>query len=373
MNGLLKGKAVVLSVACVLSFGGVWMGAQLPRAEAAGLDISDIGSILQAGVGYSQAKSQIRKTYDYLDTTPEGQQKILEMLEASSGVDDDPVLMRRLEKIMANMTVAIGEVDKSIYDLPYVYFVNPDNSFNAACSMGHVMNVNRGAFDLVANDDELAVVLGHEMGHGQSHHVVKANMNRFDKAILAEISSGALGGTALTNAVAGTLYSSSVIHGSKGQEKEADALSWEYMLHSKYNIGATAAIWQRVLENGGNNAQKGIDLWFNPSDHPNHMARRDRYEKNLEEYSGKHVSVKDGVVSVNGKKFVIPAPAGGMSTNERAYFVEGNLATAYHKGYNKEKAYANGNTVMLGNQAIMTCVNDDENVQTLVDRLNGCK
>lgn len=373
MNGLMKRKVTALSMACVLSFGGVWMGASQSRVEAAGLDMSDIGAILQAGIGYSQAKSQLRKVLDYLDTTPEGQKKMFETVAVASGVDDDPVLMERLVDLIANMTVAIGEVDKSIYDLPYIFFVNPDNSFNASCSMGHVMNVNRGAFALVPNDDELAVVLGHEMGHGQAHHVAKANLNQFDKAILAQISSGALGGTALTNAVAGKLYSSSVIHGSKGQEKEADELSWEYMLHSKYNLGATAAIWQRVIEKGGNNAQKGIDLWFNPSDHPNHMARRDRYEKKLEEYSGKHVSVKDGEVSVNGKKFVVPAPAGGMSTNERAYFVEGNLATAYHKGYNKEKAYANGNTVMLGNQAIMTCVNGDENVQTLVDRLNECK
>lgn len=62
-----------------------------------------------------------------------------------------------------------------------------------------------------------------------------------------------------------------------------------------------------------------------------------------------------------------------MSTAERAYFVEGNLAAAYHNGHNKQAARADGNTVMLGAQPIMTCVDGDENVQTLVDRLNKNK
>lgn len=363
-------KTVTLLLAGCFAFGSTFAAYDLPRAEAG---LFDIGDILQAGINIAQARDTVKKQLDVLDKTADGQQYIFERTQSQTGVYDDPYLNERLDAIMANMTAAIGQVDKTVYDLPYAYYVSSFDYFNAACGMGHVMYVNKGAFDFVANDDELAVVLGHEMGHGQAHHVAKSYLHSIDRALLAQVGSAALGGTALTEYLANATYAYSSVHASKGDEKEADELSWDYMIHSNYNPGATAAVWQRVLEKLGDNTQSGVNLWINPSDHPNNMSRRDRYEKKLEEYSGKHVSVKDGNVSVNGKKFVTPAPAGGMSTAERAYFVEGNLAAAYHNGHNKQAARADGNTVMLGAQPIMTCVDGDENVQTLVDRLNKNK
>ena len=51
----------------------------------------------------------------------------------------------------------------------------------------------------------------------------------------------------------------------------------------------------------------------------------------------------------------------------------GNLAAAYHNGHNKAGVTANGNTVMMGAQPIMTCTAGDEAAQTLADRLNSIK
>lgn len=366
----LKKKAAILAALGVFSFSGSFALYAPPQAEAG---LLDIGDVLSSGIQIAQARATLQKYIKALDTTPEGQQIILENMQSNAGVYDDPVLMEQLGNIMSNMTNAIGQVDKSVYDLPYVYFLTPSEYFNAACSMGHVMMVNQGTFAFTPSEDELAVVIGHEMGHGQAHHVAKSNVHNVDRALLAQIGSAALGGTELTNILAANAYKYSTVHANKGDEKEADALAWEYITHSNYNPGACAAIWQRALEKLGDNAQSGADLWLNPSDHPNNMARRDRYEKKLQEYSGKHVSVKDGLVKVNGKTFVTPAPAGGMSTAERAYFVEGNLAAAYHNGHNKSAARVEGNTVMLGVQPIMTCVSGDESAQTLVDRLNKIK
>ena len=35
------------------------------------------------------------------------------------------------------------------------------------------MSINTGLFSVLTNDDEIAVVLGHEMGHGQKDHPAK--------------------------------------------------------------------------------------------------------------------------------------------------------------------------------------------------------
>lgn len=109
------------------------------------------------------------------------------------------------------------------------------------------------------------------------------------------------------------------------------------------------------------------------SDHPANDDRRDAYAKLLNQYSGGHVTNKDGLIKVNTKDFCTPAAHGDMSAKERAYFVMGNLAAAYHNGHNKADAYADGNTVMLGQQPIITCNNNDESASVLAERLNKIK
>ena len=95
--------------------------------------------------------------------------------------------------------------------------------------------------------------------------------------------------------------------------------------------------------------------------------------KLLKEYSNQHVEMDNGTVKVNGKNFVTPAASGDMSSAERACFVLGNLAAAYHNGHNKSDITVNGNVVMMGAQAIMVATEGDESAQVLADRLAGIK
>ena len=340
-------------------------------AEA--LSVGDIGGLARVGIQYKAARDKLKRQVDALNLTPQGSNYMLANYKQQVGIDYDQNLNWRLANMMKALTAAVRSVDPSIDKQPYKYFLNPDRSFNAFCGMGHVMSVNRGAFEFVAADDELAFVVGHEMGHGQKAHAAKGVLKAADKQLIAAVASASLGGNQLTNTLAGMGYKISKAHSTKDHEWEADNLAWEYITHSNYNIGAGAAVWQRMLDKAGNNAQKGANLWFNPSDHPNNAARRDNYVKKLTAYSGKHVTNKDGVIMVNGKKFVKPAAAGGMSSRERSYFVMGNLAAAYHNGHSKSNATANGNTVMLGAQPILTCAAGDEAARTLADRLNSIK
>ena len=138
----------------------------------------------------------------------------------------------------------------------------------------------------------------------------------------------------------------------------------------------SAAIWQRVIDKSNGSKTPEIFYWaYGGSDHPSDTSRRDTAAEKLEAYSGKHVSIDkdEGVVKVNKQEFVKPAAAGDMSAKERAYFVMGNLAAAYHNGHNKEAATVEGQTVKLGAQPIMTCVDGDESPEVLAERLNKIK
>ena len=332
---------------------------------------ADILGTVLAGV---QQKSLIDQSVKHYDQTKEGQTELYDAFTQKQGVVHDSYLNGRLDSIMTRLSSSIAKTDPSIKELPYRWFINPSKEFNASCAMGHVMTVNEGLFDLLNNDDEIAVVLGHEMGHGQKHHVASAQTKMLNvevgKALLAE----SLGASAINNLVLNTLANNiETVHITRNDEWQADNLSFDYVTGAGYNPGATAAVWQRVMEKYGNNKQSFVGDIFSPSDHPSHQQRRDNYEKKLYEMSGKHVEVKNGTVYVNGKEFVKPAATGSMSSAERSYFVQGNLAAAYKNGHSKNTATASGNTVYLGAQNIMTSASGDPSAAELAAKLNKIK
>ena len=76
---------------------------------------------------------------------------------------------------------------------------------------------------------------------------------------------------------------------------------------------------------------------------------------------------------VNGKDFMETAATSDMSAAERSYFILGNLAVAYHRGYDKSDAYVEGGTVYLGRQPIITPVYGEDYAQAIADKLNAIK
>lgn len=344
-----------------------------PTAEAISL-----GDAIGIGIGAAAASAQInqiKKQLDEINNSEEGRQLLYQKFREEYGVSENVEKTCRLDRIMSNLSAAVAKVDPTINEKPYLYFLANKQEVNAACGMGHVMMVNDGTFDFFATDDEIAAIVGHEMGHGQKDHAVKGVKNQLNQQLLASIGVAAAGGTTLANLIGNLALTGTVADYGRGKEAEADNLAWDYLLHTNYNIGATAAVMQRFVEAGIGKKQSGLETLFVPSDHPNSEKRRDNYAKKLFEYSKKHAEVdtKTGKVMVNKKEFVLPVAANKMSSAERAYFVLGNLATAYHKGLDKMEATVSNGTVYLGSQAIMTPAEGDEDAETLAARLNEIK
>ena len=357
---LKKLASTITAAVCGLTL--VFGSGPAPVAEA-----SWLGVLLGTGLQLAVMENQL----SYYNG--DGRSQFFDKIKSENGVNEDPALNARLSGIMTNLTGAIAQVDPSINDKPYNYFINKDKTFNAFCTVGHNMSVNTGLFDLIQNDDEIAVVLGHEMGHGQKNHVIAGFHRAIPIELAANIAADASGsylGALVAILGANNLNAKCI---TKPMEWEADNLAFEYITHSSYNPGACAAIWQRVIEKQGSNSQNFVGEIFSPSDHPTNEQRRENYEKKLKEYSGSKITVKDGKVQVNGKDFVSTAASDTMSGPERSYFVAGNLAVAYHNGTASADAYAQDGTVMLGDQPIVTPVDGDESAETLAARLNSIK
>lgn len=331
--------------------------APAPKAEAA-----DLWGVLIGGALYA---AQLDSQINAINNNEQGRQQFFEQLKSQYGVNDDPVLNQRLDEIMANLTDAIARVDPSINKKPYNYFINKDTSLNAFCTLGHNMSVNTGIFNYIKNDDEIAVILGHEMGHGQKDHPAKGARKSILPMIVASTVDN-IGGLILANA----LNNQGI---TKPMEREADALAFEYITHSNYNPGACAAVWQRIIDKSGDNPDSFLTFLAGGSDHPSHASRRDTYAKKLHEYSKKHISVEKNTVKINGQKFTDVSPIDEMSANERAYFIAGNLASAYRNGYDKEAVTDKDGVLYLGSQAIIEPLNEDEPIEVLKERLDFIK
>ena len=327
-------RGVALALSAVMT-----TGVALPASVAEAGAESIIGAVIGGAVAANEMNQQIK----YYNTTEEGRQALFKELQEKYGVYYRWDLNNQLDRIFTNLTAAIGSMDATIYDRPYNYFINQQDQFNAFCTLGHNMSVNVGLYSYLSNEDEIAVVLAHEMGHGQKDHPAKGMKRSLGPAVLASATGTVLG------AIAANIWSGQGL--TKPMEWEADNLAFEYIARSP----------------------SVFDIMSGAADHPSNAARRDNYAKKLTEMSSGKVTAADGVVYVNKKVLVTPAAAGGMSSAERAYFVMGNLAAAYKNGHAASGAYVDGRTVMLGAQPIISCTSGDQSPEEIANLLNNIK
>ena len=136
---------------------------------------------------------------------------------------------------------------------------------NAWVLPGGKVFIYTGMIDLCANDDGLAVVLGHEMGHIIAHHGVE----RVSRALaLVPIAMVAYLATGLDGGLVG-LGTRVAFHlpGSRAQEVEADYLGLIMMARSGYNPSAALDVWSRMERLNEDESPQYL------STHPSHHNR----------------------------------------------------------------------------------------------------
>lgn len=358
-------SAIVLSLGVTLSYGAV------PAKPA---EAFNWGNLAGAVFVTTAQQQQLEKQLNYLDN--DGRHEYFNKIKSELGENQDYYYNAILDDIMNRLTYVISLEDPSINDKPYNYFVNNDETYNAFCTVGHNLTVNTGIFKLLNNNqDELAVVVAHELAHGQEEHVQSSAKKSFSINLLANIYASQnpdILSVIGTNILAGNMKAKGI---TKRQEQQADDIAFEYTVKAGYNIGAGAATWQRFIDKMGVSKTNFVGELFSPSDHPSHQSRRDNYSEKLTEYSNDKVEVdeKTGMIRVNRRDFIIPAAANDMSSQERAYLIAGNLAAVYHATpKNPPKAYLEGDTIYMGRQAIMV-VEYGENGRDIVDYLNAIR
>ena len=145
-----------------------------------------------------------------------------------------------------------------------------DSQLNAFCMPGGKIVVYEGIMNIIASDDELAVVMGHEVAHAVAKHsnerLSQQKALQYGGAILGKITQDA---SQSTQSIANTVFGLGANYGvmlpfSRKHETEADNIGLVLMTIAGYNPDCALTFWQKM--SAGSTNTKAEFMSTHPSD-----------------------------------------------------------------------------------------------------------
>jgi predicted Zn-dependent protease len=150
------------------------------------------------------------------------------------------------------------------------------NQINAFCMPGGKIAVFTGILgQLQLTDDELAMVVGHEMAHALREHARERIAKSAATNIGANIISQVLGLGELGQTLTGYGAQLLSLRFSRGDESEADLVGMEIAARAGYDPRAAVSLWQKM----GRASKNAPPEWL--STHPSGANRMAELERNL--------------------------------------------------------------------------------------------
>ncbi len=155
-----------------------------------------------------------------------------------------------------------------------------DDEPNAFALPGGKVGVNTGIFKVATNQDQLAAVIGHEIGHVVSRH--------HEERITRQL--GAQTGLSVLGALAGATYGSGaatavdqlggmtaqtlfLLPGSRVQESEADVVGQRLMAQAGFDPREAVQLWRNMMAAGGSRSPQWLSTHPDPSSRIGELQR----------------------------------------------------------------------------------------------------
>jgi predicted Zn-dependent protease len=169
-------------------------------------------------------------------------------------------------------------------DLPWEFNVVDDNTPNAYALPGGKISITRGLISKMESEDQLASVLGHEIGHVTARHqVVSASRDQLLGAAIGigsiALEAGGVSGAGAINAAAQIGAALLTTKYSRDQERQSDELGMKYMTAAGYNPRAFVETMQ-ILASAAQREPSKFETLF--ASHPLTSERIETARKRLE-------------------------------------------------------------------------------------------
>ena len=168
---------------------------------------------------------------------------------------------------LKNIVTEIGYniLDKNEIDKNVSFVLDTNSRVNATTGITNKITVYKGLIDYCEDEDELAFVIGHEIGHAASNHVLKTVGTNTATGVVTSMAEYSVDqaidnrwarwGAKIAIGQAGNAVKNKM---QRGRETDADLLSIDYVVAAGYNPLAGISIMNKIGENYA-------DFW---SDHP---------------------------------------------------------------------------------------------------------
>jgi predicted Zn-dependent protease len=189
-------------------------------------------------------------------------------------VSTDPGMNARVQRVGRRIADAVGS---QMPNAQWEFVVFDSKEINAFALPGGKVGVYTGLLELVASDDELAVVMGHEIGHVIARHGAE---RMSESMVIAGL--GVVGAIAVENnydaqtrnlfllAYGGATTLGRVLPQSRSNESEADRMGVVYAAHAGYDPRAAITFWQKMAQTKAADAGH-VPAWI--STHPSDQKR----------------------------------------------------------------------------------------------------
>lgn len=214
-------------------------------------------------------------------------------IQIQYGVYEDPELSRYVDrigqKVLAKSHLRRDDTDPKYKNTPFTFRVLNSPVVNAFALPGGYVYVTRGLLAHLNNEAQLAVVLGHEIGHVAARH---ASQRAFEqKAGQIALVGGAVVGQEVFGASAGDILNLGsqatqllFLSYSRDDEREADRLGVEYAAMAGYKAAEAADFFdtlKRISEKSGQTIPPLL------STHPDPGDRKETIPKLAEQWKEK--------------------------------------------------------------------------------------
>lgn len=164
----------------------------------------------------------------------------------------DAAIQRRLSRIGQKLAEVSPTATEN--DWEFVVFDTPE--INAFVLPGGKVGFFRGLIDEARSDDEIAAVMGHEIGHVEARHAAERMSQQAALELGVSLAAAALSEEYGRNAEtiagalgAGALYGV-ILPYSRMQELEADRLGVRLMTNAGYDPSGALLFWRRMAGDG---------------------------------------------------------------------------------------------------------------------------
>ncbi|HWI35871.1 MAG TPA: M48 family metallopeptidase [Burkholderiales bacterium] len=170
-------------------------------------------------------------------------------------LDKDAAQVARVKTIIGRLIPATAAFRDDAPKWAWEAHVLTTDEVNAWCMPGGKIAVYTGLINkLQATDDELAAVIGHEIGHALREHTREQMSQQAITQTGIGLAGALLGIGDLGQSLAGAVANVTLqLPKSRGMEKEADDIGVELAARAGYNPQAAVSLWQKMEKVAGGN------------------------------------------------------------------------------------------------------------------------